>query len=100
MSYALSNHATVRLQQRGVRRQLIAALMTHADFEASVGRGCSVLRMSSDQLDNPEGCASIGHDRERLRQLSIVWSERTGEIVTVLRPRRGQAGRRYCKGNR
>jgi len=98
MTFALSNHAAVRVQQRGVPHRLIDALMSHADFEAPVGGGCTVLRMTQDRLNDPDLAGSLGADRERLRGLSIVWSQRTGEIVTVLRPRRGPAGRRYRRG--
>jgi hypothetical protein len=100
MGYALSNHAAVRTQQRGVPHHLIDALMSYADFEAPVGGGCTVLRMSREQLNDPDLADRLGADRERLRGLSIVWSERTGEIVTVVRPRSGPAGRRYRRGGR
>ena len=86
MTFALSNHAAVRVQQRGVPHRL------------PVGGACTVLRMTQDRLNDPDLAASLGADRERLRGLSIVWSQRTGEIVTVLRPRRGPAGRRYRRG--
>jgi hypothetical protein len=98
MAFALSNHAVLRSQQRGVPHHLIDALMSYADFEAPVGGGCTVLRMTRDRLNDPDVAASLGTKRERLRGLSIVWSERTGEIVTVLRPRWGSAGRRYRRG--
>lgn len=100
MAYALSQHAALRSQQRGVPHHLIDALMRYADFEAPVGGGCTVLRMTKDGLGDPALGVSLGADRERLRGLSLVWSERTGEIVTVLRPRRGAAGRRYRRGGR
>lgn len=100
MTFALSTHATMRTQQRGVPHHLIDALMSYADFEASVGGGCTVLRMTRDRIDDPDLADRLGGERERLRGLSIVWSERTGEIVTVLRPRRGSTGRRYRRGGR
>jgi hypothetical protein len=99
MMYALTEHATLRTQQRGVPHHLIDALISYADFEAPVGGGCTVLRMTRDRLYEPDLAERLGADRERLRGLSIVWSERTGEIVTGLRPRRGPAGRRYRRGD-
>ena len=54
--------------------------------------------MSRARLEDPDLADRLGAERERLRGLSIVWSDRTGEIVTVLRPRRGSAGRRYRRG--
>lgn len=99
MTFALSNHAAMRTQQRGVPRHLIDTLMTYADFEAPVGGGCTVLRMSRDRIDDPDLADPLGAKRDRLCGLCIVWSERTGEIVTVLRPRRGATGRRYRRGD-
>lgn len=98
MAFALSNHAAMRTQQRGVPRHLVEALMSYADFEAPIGGGCTVLRVTRDRLDDADLAERLGARRERLRGLSIVWSERTGEIVTVLRPRQGRAGRRYRRG--
>lgn len=98
MTFEMTQHAAVRTQQRGVPHHLIDALMSYADFEAPVGGGCTVLRMTRDRLDDPDLADRLGSERERLQGLSIVWSERTGEIVTVLRPRRGSAGRRYRRG--
>lgn len=98
MLYTLSKHAALRVQQRGVPHHLVAALMNHADFEAPVGGGCTVLRMTRERLSDPEVRDALGADRERLRGLSVVWSDRTGEVVTVLRPRQGSTGRRYRRG--
>lgn len=98
MTFALSNHAARRSQQRGVPPHLIDALMSYADFEAPVGGGCTVVRLTRDTLDDPDLVECLGGERQRLSGLSIVWSERTGEIVTILRPRRGSAGRRYRRG--
>ncbi len=100
MTFALSNHAALRTQQRGVPHHLIEALMSYADFEAPVGGGCVVLRMTRERLEDPDLADLPRAERERLRRLSLVLSERTGEIVTVLRPRRGPAGRRYRRGAR
>lgn len=54
MGYALSNHAAVRTQQRGVPDHLIDALMSYAELEALVGSGCTVLRMTRDRIDDPD----------------------------------------------
>ena len=72
MTFALSNHATTRVQQRGLPHRLIDALMSHADFEAPVGGGCTLLRMTRDRLDDSDLADRLGAERERLRGLSIV----------------------------
>jgi len=98
MTYAFIQHATLRTPQRGVPHHLIDALMSYADFEGPVSGGCTVLRMTRDRLDDPDLAHRLGAERERLRGTSIVWLHRTEEIVTVLRARRGSAGRHYRSG--
>lgn len=70
MGYALSNHAAVRTQQRGVPHQLIDALMSYADFEAPVGGGCGQLKSRASEARN-HGSESFFANR-----LS-AWSRRT-----------------------
>ena len=98
MNYALTHHAAIRAQQRGLPRHLISTFMENADFEAPIGSGCTVIRMTDKRFQDTELAVTLGSDRERLRGISIIWSERTSEIVTVIRPRRGPAGRRYRRG--
>jgi hypothetical protein len=96
MTYMLSRHAALRVQQRGVRPNVLDVIMANAEFSASVGSGCSVIRMNSRQLKDP----ALRQHGERLHRLSVILSDATGEIVTVLRPRRGSVGRRYRRGTR
>jgi hypothetical protein len=70
MTVVLSTHAAMRTQQRGVPHRLIDALMNYADFEAPVGGGCTVLRMTRDRLDDADLADRLGAERERLRGLS------------------------------
>lgn len=63
MTYALTQHAAVRTQQRGVPHHLIDALMSYADFEAPVGGGCTVLRMSRARLEDPDLADRLGAER-------------------------------------
>ena len=46
----------------GVPHRLIDALMSYADFEAPVGGGCTVLRMTRDRLDVPDLTDRLGAD--------------------------------------
>ena len=70
MTFALTQHAVVRTQQRGVPHRLIDALMSYADFEAPVGGGCTVLRMTRDRLDVPDLTDRLGAD-------VMVWTTST-----------------------
>lgn len=96
---ALTQHARTRCQQRGVPHHLISALVAHADVEAPVGGGCTVLRISRERLCGTDLRASLGADADQLGNLALVWSDRRGEVVTVLRDRGGRAGRRYRRGH-
>lgn len=98
MTFALIQHAVVRTQQRGVPHHLIDTLMSFTEFEAPVGGGCTILRMTRDRLDDLDLADRLNSGRVRPRWPSSVWSERTGENVTVLRLRRLPAGRRYRRG--
>jgi hypothetical protein len=92
---ALTRHATIRAQQRGVTHDVLDALIRHADVESPVGRNCTVLRFSRQRLMDRDLRASLGATVERLASLAVVLSDSTGDIVTVLHDHGGAAGRRY-----
>lgn len=95
--FSLSIHAEVRANQRGITHQMISDLITHADIEAPVGSGCTVLRVSRDRLKDRTLKGELGSNPDKLGALALIWSEDTGEIVTVLVDRGGAKGRRYRK---
>lgn len=97
-AYSMSRHAETRANQRGVTSAMIDALLDHADFEMSAGRGCSVLRVSKEWLKDKELRRKLGGSADRLGKLALVWSEDAGEVVTVLRHHAGAKGRRYRRG--
>jgi hypothetical protein len=47
---SLSRHASLRASQRGVTNGMLQALIDNADYEAAVGGGCIVLRLSRQGL--------------------------------------------------
>jgi len=95
----LTRHATIRAQQRGVPHGVLNALIAHADLEAPVGSGCTVLRFSRERLMDRDLRAALGATADRLGSLAIVLSDDTGEVVTVLHDHGGSEGRRYRRGN-
>lgn len=92
---ALTRHATLRAKQRGVTHAMLDALIIHADLEAPVGGGCTVLRFSRERLNDPDLRASLGRTADRLKSLAVIFADDNGDVVTVLHDHGGSAGRRY-----
>ena len=65
MTFALTQHAVVRTQQRGVPHHLIDTLMSFTEFEAPVGGGCTILRMTRDRLDDLDLADRLNSERVR-----------------------------------
>jgi hypothetical protein len=96
---ALSRHATVRANQRGVTHEMLDALIAYADFEAPVGSGCTVLRFSRERLMDRDLRASLGTTIDRLQSLAVILADDTGEVVTVLHDHGRAEGRRYRRAH-
>jgi len=94
-SLSLSRHAAVRANQRGVTNAMLNALISYADYEAAAGDGCTVLRLSRDVLADRDVRRTLGAMADRLKNLAVVWSSATGEVITVLHDHGKAAGRRY-----
>ena len=94
-SLALTRHASLRANQRGVTHAMLDALMAHADIEAPVGSGCTVLRFSRERLMDRDLRASLGSTADRLKSLAVILADDTGNVVTVLHDHGGAEGRRY-----
>lgn len=92
---ALSKHAAIRANQRGITHQMIEDLLAHADVEAPVGGGCTVLRVSKERLRDRTLRAQVATRPEKLGSLALVWSDETAEVVTLLVDHGGAKGRRY-----
>lgn len=93
---ALTAHAAIRANQRGVPHQLIDALFEYADVDAPAGSQCRLLRISKSRLRDPEVRQAIGSQADRLAKLAVIWNDETGSVVTVLHHfREGHAGKRY-----
>ncbi len=92
---ALTRHAAVRANQRGVTHQMLDALIAWADVEASVGGGCTALSFSRQRMLDRDLRAVLGAAADRLTSLAVVLCDDTGDVVTVLHDRGGAQGRRY-----
>ncbi len=83
----MSKHATKRCQQRGVDTALLQGILEHADIERPVGRGCWLLRVHKS--------TARALTDDRLGRYAILWSDRTGTIVTVLPIHKACRGNHY-----
>jgi hypothetical protein len=95
MTHRLSHHAAQRGQQRGVPERLIALVVDHHDIEFDVEDGCRLLRLSRKMAAAVAASAEAPGEASRLAAFALIHSDRTDQIVTVLRDRAGARGRRY-----
>lgn len=94
MSLILSHHAKVRQQQRGINSHLVALVLAHHDVDLEAGGGCRILRVS--RRTAVEALTSATRQEiEQLARLAVVFSETTGQVVTLLHDQSGARGRRY-----
>ena len=94
MGLLLTEHASIRANQRGVPHGLISHLLEHADVETRVGGGCVALSLSRRRLADRGVRKSVGRNVDRLRNLTVVCNPEDGAIITVLHEH-GAKGRRY-----
>lgn len=94
MGLQLTDHASVRANQRGVPHGLLVHLLDHADVETRVGGGRVALSLSRKRLADRDVRKSVGRDVDRLRNLAVVCDLDDGAIITVLHEH-GARGRRY-----
>ncbi|XDZ64990.1 hypothetical protein AB8880_08640 [Alphaproteobacteria bacterium LSUCC0684] len=93
-------HATVRLQQRGIRKSVVTTIIRYADKEVPVGKGLvsvSVTKRCAIRLGE-EGTLAPKMV-EKITGKSVVVSNDNDEtkVVTVMHMKSGKAGRHYRK---
>ena len=95
-----SNHAKVRMQQRGIRRSVAQMIVKYADREVHIGKGLMSVSVSKK-------CAMrLGEENklpaeviEKLTGKSVVVANDNIQVkvVTVMHVKSGSAGRHYRK---
>ncbi len=95
---ALSSHAALRCQQRGIRGNMIRTLLEWHDIDADVGSGCRALRVSDDVARKLQAVGSCAQNSERIRRLVVIWSDRSNQVVTAFHDNGGRQSRRYRNG--
>jgi len=89
MDHQLSRHASRRMKQRGVATSFLFDILDNADVERAANDNCRLYRVTKSLA------RSLGNDR--LSRFAIIWSDDTGQIVTVVPVVRGRAGAPYRK---
>lgn len=85
---ALSKHAQLRAQQRGISRGTIEIIFEHADIDTYIGSGCRLFRVSRRQAERLAG-------PDKLSRLALIWSDESAQVVTVMPVHETAYGRRY-----
>lgn len=84
----LTQHASLRCAQRGIRPAFLDDLIRLSDLETPIGSNCRLFRVSPR--------AGRQHaERDRLSRYAVIWSDDSQSVVTVLPVQRGRSGRRY-----
>ena len=94
----LSNHATCRVQQRGIATETLEFVMTEADVWLHAYEGCYSIRISKKRLVRLSRDGSPATLIERATNVVIVIApEDFNKIVTVLHDDGAKRSRRYRK---
>lgn len=62
---------------------LINVILEYADIQYEAGGGRMVLRLSQRRMKDPVIKSILGRETKRLQDVSIVWDEEEGEIISV-----------------
>lgn len=95
----ISRHARQRSQQRGIPLSLVEKIVDYHDRDAAVGDDCRVLRVSRKAARTFAATSGDRQTAERLPDIAVVWSDKTGRVVTVIHDGGNRAARRYRVGN-
>lgn len=95
MAVELSEHARQRCQQRGIQQKAIALVMALHDVDLEVGDECRALRVSRRAMTAAGTAGASRQVLERLCDVTVVWSDRSGQVVTAFKSRDRARMRRY-----
>lgn len=95
MTIQFSDHARQRCQQRGIQQSAIALVLALHDVDQEVGDECRALRVSRRAVAAAGSAAPNRQALERLCDVTVVWSDRSGQIVTAFKSRDRARMRRY-----
>jgi hypothetical protein len=89
-----SDHATRRVQQRGIRPAVVDFVLRNADRDLEAGNGCRAYRISKKaQAELLLHGAQVG-EVELATNVVVILHEDSGEVITAMHDR-NKSGRRY-----
>ena len=63
--------------------QMIDQVITHADVAVRMSGDRLKLRLSADMIEKLQAQGKLGADAARLADLTVVWDEGEGQVITV-----------------
>lgn len=93
-----TQHASKRLQQRGVTFEVLALHEQYADKECFVGNGCISRTLSNMAIEEMKFMGVNWQHAEKVRKMAVIYTP-ADRICTVLFLRPGH-GRTYRRGTR
>lgn len=63
---------------------MISAVLAYADVAEPVGAGRTRLRLSPERMAQADVLEALGGGVNRLADITVVWSEREGQVVRVI----------------
>jgi hypothetical protein len=63
--------------------QMIEQVITHADVAVRMAGGRLKLRLSAEMIDELQAQGKLDGGAARLADLTVVWDEREGQVITV-----------------
>lgn len=98
------DHATKRMQQRGITKEVVKCILTHANTKAHVGDGRIALSVGKCKLNALQKDGQISSQlADKVRGTCLLVANDSGsdkqQVITALHMR-GRAGRLYRKSHR
>lgn len=63
---------------------MISAVLAYADVAEAAGAGRTKLRLSPERMAQADVLEALGGGVSRLADITVVWSEREGQVVRVI----------------
>jgi hypothetical protein len=97
INFSMTKHAQCRLQQRGIRPEILSFVISHADVWLHAGNGLETGRLSQYRLSQ---LSTEGHSAsiiERAKNVVALYDPSNGSVVTVLHDHNSGSGKQYRK---
>lgn len=89
METHITNHARIRMKQRGISSAFLTKILDNADIERASTNNCRLYRVSRNLAQKMR--------EDRLGRYAVIWSDDFGQVVTVVPIRATRAGKAYSR---